>query len=478
VCGNQPGDFGLVTTATKLPRCPQHDLAFVDPADLAASADDPLLGHTVAGRFVVLARLGTGSMGSVYRARQEAVGRDVALKIVRPDRAYDREAKRRFELEARATSALVSPNTVTVFDFGEAETGAWFLAMELLEGETLGQRLKRDGRLEWREAVRFAREALESLAEAHAKGIVHRDLKPDNLFIVSMPTESRSRGREVCKVLDFGIAKLVRGDAAKLDQFETQAGTVFGTPRYMSPEQAQGGTLDARSDLYSLGVMLYHAIAGRAPFIDDDAVIVMARHIQDRPPRFFEIAPSIDVPAAIEQVTRKALAKSPDKRPQSAQEFAELLDRAIVESETATSGVRAAAWSRRVARLRVASRTRWVAFAGSGLVAAIALGAWLAGQPSVEELHVAPLSHVKERVLLAQAASDPVTVALGSDGLPAPSASPLGAAADAGAAAAPSATSTRPRSARGLARPAKAAAPGLAPSATAARRGERYGRFE
>jgi serine/threonine-protein kinase len=461
-----------------LPRCPQHDLAFVDAADLAESAGDPLLGHTVAGRFVVLARLGTGSMGSVYRARQEAVGRDVALKIVRPDRAYDREAKRRFELEARATSALVSPNTVTVFDFGEADTGAWFLAMELLEGETLGQRLKRVGRLEWREAVRFAREALESLAEAHAKGIVHRDLKPDNLFIVSMPTEPLSRGREVCKVLDFGIAKLVRGDVARVDQLETQDGTVFGTPRYMSPEQAQGGTLDARSDLYSLGVMLYHAVAGRAPFIDDDAVIVMARHIQDRPPRFFEIAPNVDVPAAIEHVTRKALAKSPDKRPQSAREFAELLDRAVVESETATSGVRAAAWSRRVARLRVASRTRWVALAGSGLVSAIALGAWLAGQPRVEELHVAPLSHVKERVALAQVASEPVlTVALGSNALPARSASPLGAVSDAGAA--PSATNTpRPRSTRWLARPSKAPAPGPAPSATASRRGERYGRFE
>jgi len=452
---------------------------FADAADSEDAASDPMIGRMVAGRFAVLARLGTGSMGAVYRARQEAVGRDVALKIVRPDRTYDREAKRRFEREARATSALVSPHTVTVFDFGEAESGSWFLAMELLEGETLGQRLKRVGRLEWRQAVRFAREALESLAEAHAKGIVHRDLKPDNLFIVSMPTESGSRGREVCKVLDFGIAKLVRGDEVKVDQLETQEGTVFGTPRYMSPEQAQGETLDARSDLYSLGVMLYHALIGRAPFVDDDAVVVMARHIQDRPPRFFEIAPNVDVPPAIEQVARKALSKSPDKRPQTAQEFAELLDRAVGESETATSGVRAAAWSRRVARLRVASRTRWVALAGAALVVAIAWGAWLAGRPSVERLQTGPLAQVKGLVPLAQVARQPIAVALRSEPVPAPSASQLAGASDSGAGRGPSATSTaRPRSTRWLARPAKAAAAGSAPSATSPRHGERYGRFE
>src|SRR6188768_186079 len=147
-CRKPPSAFpDLAPNSNELPRCPDHALPFVDLRD----GSDPLLGTTIAGRFTILGRLGTGSMGAVYRARQEAVGRDVALKIVRPDRTYDREAKRRFEREARATSALVSPHTVTVFDFGEAESGSWFLAMELLEGETLGQRLKRVGRLEWRQ---------------------------------------------------------------------------------------------------------------------------------------------------------------------------------------------------------------------------------------------------------------------------------------------------------------------------------------
>src|SRR5690606_21365238 len=213
----------------------------------------------------------------------EAVGRDVALKIVRRDRAYDPETKARFEREARAMSSLTSPHTVTVFDFGEADDGSWFLAMEMLVGETLGERLRREGALPWRTAARITCEALKSLSEAHKKGIIHRDLKPDNLFLMRRVARSESETDDMCKVLDFGIAKLQHDDQ-KLDQLETQAGTVFGTPRYMSPEQAQGAELDARSDLYSLGVILFQMLSGRAPFVDGDAVVVMAKHIKDAPP--------------------------------------------------------------------------------------------------------------------------------------------------------------------------------------------------
>ena len=146
----------LVVDGNELPRCPDHALPFVDLRD----GSDPLLGTTIAGRFTILGRLGRGSMGAVYRARQEAVGRDVALKLVRQDRAHDPETKGRFEREARAISALVSPHTVTAFDFGEAEDGSWFLAMEMLEGETVGDRLRRVGRLDWFDALRFTRDAL------------------------------------------------------------------------------------------------------------------------------------------------------------------------------------------------------------------------------------------------------------------------------------------------------------------------------
>ncbi|HYO95690.1 MAG TPA: serine/threonine-protein kinase [Polyangiaceae bacterium] len=339
-----------------LPKCPEHGLAFVALHDLTQSDNDPLLGRTVAGRFTVVGRLGRGSMGSVYRARQEAMGRDVALKIVRRERAYDPETKTRFEREARAISTLTSQHTVTAFDFGESEDGSWFLAMEMLEGETVGERLRREKRIHWIDAVRFTRDALKSLAEAHAKGIIHRDLKPDNLFLVRLPDRA-GRRQEVCKVLDFGIAKWQGGDESKIDQLETQAGTVFGTPRYMSPEQAQGSPLDARSDLYSLGVLLYQMLAGRAPFVDDDAVVVMARHIKDSPPLLSHVADGFGVPAALEEIVRAALSKSPDERPQTADEMSALLKRALKRSNASTSGVQrkvGAAWRVRWTPLRLA----------------------------------------------------------------------------------------------------------------------------
>jgi tRNA A-37 threonylcarbamoyl transferase component Bud32 len=331
-----------LSVSTTLPpralvRCPRHGLAYVDAKELVESGGDSLLGTTVAGRFTVLGRVGAGSMGAVYRARQDAVGRDVALKIVRAERAYDPETKVRFEREARATSALVSPHTITVFDFGAAEDGSWFLAMELLEGETLGDRLRSVGRVSIADAARFAHEAAASLAEAHEKGIIHRDLKPDNLFLAKVPLPSGGTS-ETVKVLDFGIAKLVRGEEGAVDQLETQAGTVFGTPRYMSPEQAQGSTLDARTDLYSLGVILYQMLTGRAPFTDDDAVVVMARHIKEPPPAFREVAPDAAVPDALERVVRRALAKRPADRQQSARELAAELEGAMLMSSVVATG--------------------------------------------------------------------------------------------------------------------------------------------
>ena len=356
-------------------KCAEHSLAFVDSRSLAESGHDPLLGTTLAGRFTILARIGSGSMGSVYRARQAAVGRDVALKIVRRDRAYDPETKARFEREARAVSLLKSPHTVTAFDFGEAEDGSWFLALEMLEGETLGERLRRERRLHWVDALRFARDALRSLAEAHSQGIIHRDLKPDNLFLARV--HDPGGDREICKILDFGIAKWVRDEEAPVDQLETLAGTVFGTPRYMSPEQAQGAPLDARSDLYSLGVLMFQMLAGRAPFVDDDAVVVMAKHIKNAPPELGEAAPGLEIPAAVEALVRRTLEKLPDNRPASAEQMLNELEHAISASRAAESGVRPHVVEEGLPEsLRLAERRTWLlgGLLAAALMVVLALG--------------------------------------------------------------------------------------------------------
>jgi serine/threonine-protein kinase len=280
------------------------------------SIGDSLIGTTLVGRYRVEARVGSGAMGAVYRAEQAGLGRSVALKILNRDRSVGGDTVQRFRREAQALSALHHPNTVRVFDFGATDEGLLFLAMELLEGEPLTDCMVRQGPLPVLEAVLITQQVLRSIGEAHARGIVHRDLKPDNVFLARVPNEAEP----IVKVLDFGIAKATDGERT-IDQFETLDGTVFGTPRYMSPEQAAGKPLGPRSDLYAVGIMLYELLSGRPPFVDNDAVVVMARHIREEPMLVCRAAPGQPIPASLEAVVTRSLAKHPADRFQSAEEF-------------------------------------------------------------------------------------------------------------------------------------------------------------
>lgn len=281
--------------------------------------NDPLIGTTVAGRFKIVERVGTGGMGAVYRAEQIGLRRSVALKVLKKFFVDDEETVARFHREAKAMSLLMHANTVRVFDFGQ-DAGSLYLAMELLEGQLLTAWMESENGPTVQEALRAGQEILRSLAEAHSKGIIHRDLKPDNIFLAQVEGHARA----VVKVLDFGIAKVFRDDQ-KIDQLETQAGTVFGTPRYMSPEQAQGKTLDHRSDLYTVAVLLYHMLVGRPPFVDDDAVVVMAKHIREHPTPVRDAAPARPIPKSLERVIERGLAKDPEDRFSSAEAFEKAL---------------------------------------------------------------------------------------------------------------------------------------------------------
>lgn len=300
--------------------CPFDQWGLVNVEDYYESEGDPLLGALVAGRFRVVSRVGVGAMGTVYKAIQASVDRPVALKVLRTDLTGEPETAARFHREARATSALKHPNTVTLYDYGQTEEGHLYIAMELLEGRLLGRMLKEEGELSLDLAIRTVIQVARSLAEAHHKGIVHRDLKPDNIMLAQV------EGQDVVKVLDFGIAKIVHGER-RIDALETQAGTVFGTPRYMSPEQAQSKQLDRRSDVYSLGVIFYQMLTGHAPFEDADAVVVMARHIKTKPRRPSDVRPDLTIPRQIERLVMRMLEKDCRKRPQSAEELVDILTR-------------------------------------------------------------------------------------------------------------------------------------------------------
>ncbi len=285
---------------------------------------DALIGSTLVERYLVEAELGRGGMGTVYRARHVVLDKPVALKILHAEIADDGESRERFLREARIAAAVKHEHLVDVSDFGELtrrelpELGSnrrpWFV-LELLEGETLASRLDREGPLQAREAARIFEQVARGLAAAHRAGAVHRDLKPDNVFL------SRKDGRSVVKVLDFGVARLL--SASRL----TRQGVVFGSPHYMSPEQAAGQEIDGRSDVYSVGVALYETLSGKLPFEADSTSGVLTKHVFVEPD---PIEAVVRDPASLGELgalVMRCLEKRPDARYQSADELAEALAR-------------------------------------------------------------------------------------------------------------------------------------------------------
>jgi len=273
---------------------------------------DPLIGKEFGGRFTVTSKVGEGGMGAVYRARQKGMDRDVAVKVLLGDLAGNETVVKRFHLEALAVSKLRHPNTIQIFDFGETEDGLLYIAMEFLEGKSLHQALQEDRVLSARRALNITQQLAKSLREAHAKGIVHRDLKPDNIFLCTVGEEM-----DYVKVLDFGVAKLRDGDTPGKDL--TKTGTIFGTPKYMSPEQAKAGVVDARSDLYALGIILYEMLCGRAPFMSDNSLSILIQHIQEPVPRLDDVQPDLVFPDPVSDLTYRLLAKRAEERPQTAE---------------------------------------------------------------------------------------------------------------------------------------------------------------
>ncbi len=300
-------------------------------AEVLQSVDDPLVGQTLAEKYLIEQLIKRGGMGAVYRGKHVLMDKTVAIKVLRPSLAGDDVIVARFSREAKAASRISHPHAVTVTDFGEAESGVVFLVMEYLDGRTLKDIIRSEGPMPLRRAVEITRQVSGALDAAHQQGVVHRDLKSDNIML------SQTNGGDWAKVLDFGIAKIQQPEGAR-DHDITAPNLVIGTPQYMSPEQcSQTGPIDARSDVYSLGVIIYEMLSGRVPFTGESPTVIMMKQVQDPPPSILDARP--DLPASVDRLIERALAKQPADRFQTAGELAAVLSKAADEIGAQASAV-------------------------------------------------------------------------------------------------------------------------------------------
>jgi serine/threonine-protein kinase len=275
------------------------------PENRPPGSKDPYLGTTFDHRYKVERLLGEGGMGFVYLARHKVIDKKVAIKVLRADMARDREILDRFLQEAKAASSIGNPHIIDISDFGDLPDGSTYFVMEYLEGKSIIQLTDKEKRLPIDRIAHIAIQMAHGLAAAHAAGIIHRDLKPENIFVVT-----RGNDKDFIKILDFGIAKVSTSADTRL----TRAGAVFGTPHYMSPEQAAGAPLDHRTDIYSMGVMLYELVSGQLPFVADNFMGILSQHMYQAPVPLREICPPDQCPPSLEALVLKCMSKAPEAR--------------------------------------------------------------------------------------------------------------------------------------------------------------------
>ena len=292
-------------------------------------AADPFIGREILdGQFKILQKIGSGGMGSVYKASQPAMNRMVGVKILHPKLNNRKDLVSRFRREARAMSHLTHPNSTKVFLYGELEDGSLYIVMEFLEGKNLNQTVRADGPFPVSRALPILIQVCGALDEAHRAGIVHRDMKPENIFVCQ-----QGALKDYPKVLDFGLAKVTEREMRPGSIILTQEGMVFGTPEFMSPEQAQGTPLNAASDIYSLAVILYEVLTGKLPFDGKGAMDYIQLHVNGKPIPLNARVPGLTFPPLLQDVLSRALEKKPQDRFATAADFASAM-KAVSEGKT------------------------------------------------------------------------------------------------------------------------------------------------
>lgn len=330
-------EYAKVITVKACPKCDHvnpvaHEFCEECGASLPTDSGDgidPMLGKMISGRYKIEELIGQGAMGRVYRALQKPIDRPIAVKILHQHLMEDRRVSRRFEREAQAASRFNHPNSINIIDFGQTEDGSLFLAMEYITGEDLAAAIRREAPLPPPRIVNIATQVLNALQLAHTNKIIHRDLKPENIMLEELPGH-----RDFVKVCDFGIAKIQQNtESQNRESALTMFGMICGTPYYMSPEQAKGEELDGRTDLYSMGVILYEMFTGEVPFRGTTPVEVIARHLTDPPAPISTAYPHLHIPRSLEKVVMRALSKNRDERFPDAQSMSQALETALKEVE-------------------------------------------------------------------------------------------------------------------------------------------------